>query len=154
MNYTSYYPASWRPYLLARIVWGMEQLYPEREPIHLIGIVGGGFPWEPVLTFEEVAADARLSRALGVPEVVVFQLKGAMEKHGDDFVSRLDTAVNHTEGTVSLPFSRPASIWLFGTAALDALFDLFGARLWLALVWLVVSLMVVWRQSHRFTDYR
>ncbi len=147
MNYTSYYPASWRPYLLARIIWGMERLYPDRPPIHLIGIVGGGFPWEPVLTFEEVVADARLSRALGVPEVVVFQLKGALDKHGEDFVGRLHTAVNETDGVVTLPFSRPASLWLFGTAVLDSLFDLVIGRLWLALSWLVLSFGIIWQQN-------
>lgn len=147
MNYTSYYPTSWRPYLLARIVWGMERLYPEQQPIHLIGIVGGGFPWEPVLEFEEVVADARLSRALGVPEVVVFQLKGALDKHGDDFVERLYTAVNETDGTVTLPFSRPASLWLFGTAVLDALFDLVMGPLWLALFWAVISFGIIWQQN-------
>ncbi len=147
MNYTSYYPTSWRPYLLARIVWGMERLYPEQQPIHLIGIVGGGFPWEPVLTFEEVVTDARLSRALGVSEVVVFQLKAALDRHGADFVGQLHTAVNKTDGTVTLPFSRPASLWLFGTAVLDALFDLVMGRLWLALSWVVISFGVIWQQN-------
>jgi len=63
-------------------------------------------------------ADARLCRALGVGEVVVFQLKGALEKHGQEFVARLNTAVNHDNEPVRLPFSRPASLFLFGTAVL------------------------------------
>lgn len=100
-----------------------------------------------MLEFEEVVADARLSRALGVPEVVVFQLKGALDKHGDDFVERLYTAVNETDGTVTLPFSRPASLWLFGTAVLDALFDLVMGRLWLALFWAVISFGIIWQQN-------
>ncbi|MCL4267091.1 MAG: hypothetical protein KJ069_28185 [Anaerolineae bacterium] len=150
MNYTSYYPASWRPYLLARIIWGMERLYPEQSPIHFIGIAGGGFPWEPVLTFEDAVANARLSRALGVSEVVVFQLKGALDKHGEDFVERLHAAVNETDGTITLPFSRLASLWLFGTAVLDAMFDLLVGRLWLLLVWAAINFSIIWRQERQF----
>jgi hypothetical protein len=154
MVYSSYFPPAWRAYYVYLIERAMARRYqegsatslcstsyPGNRVSYLIGLVGGGFPGEAVLTFDQLVRDARLSRALGVCEIVVFQLQGALRAFGDDFVGRLTTAVNDVSPSTRLeiPFSRPASLMLYGIALLDALLDVRGQWGWLWLGWLVLS---------------
>jgi len=111
---------------------------------YLIGLVGGGMPGEPLLDFDELVRDARLSRALGVREIAVFQLDGALRVFGDDFVRRLTAAVNSSQpgAAVAVPFSRPASLLFYATAAADALLDVRGPLGW---AWIALSGMIAFR---------
>ena len=108
-----------------------------------IGLVGGGFPWEPVLNFDDLVRDARLSRALGVREIVVFQLDGAHQQFGPDFVRRFTAAVNSPQPEVVVPFSRPASLLIYGAAVADALLDAHGLWGWLWIAWAIVCVFTV-----------
>jgi hypothetical protein len=124
----------------------MARLYPELLPSHLIGLADQGWPDEPVLDFDDLVRDARLSRAMGVPEIVVFRLnERALERFGDDFVERLAFAVNEAQPDemVEVPFSRPASMLIYGTLCADALLDAVGAKGWFLLVWIVLSVFLV-----------
>ncbi|MCP4361375.1 MAG: hypothetical protein GY796_25475 [Chloroflexi bacterium] len=145
MNYSSYYPSSMRPYLVSRTIHNMAYRYPDKLVSHLIGLVGGGFLWEPILDFEDIVQDGRIARALGAEEIVVFQLKGAVEDFGEDFVLRFATAVNNppTEEPIHIPFSRLASLWLTFFALLDAFLDLVGFCWQLTIVWMGISLILV-----------
>lgn len=147
MNYSSYYPQGWRAYLVRQVINHMENRYPNASRIHLIGLVGGGFPWEPVLDFKGIVQDAQIGRALGVEEIVVFQLKGAIEDFGEDFVQQFSRAVNGSlaPDKVVVPFSRPASLWLYYFAALDAGLDLFDSRIWLLPFWIIMSFSIMMR---------
>jgi hypothetical protein len=149
MTYSSYYPESWRPYYVYVLERAMGQLYPAERVSHLLGLVGGGMPGEPVMSFEELVRDARISRALGVREIAVFQLDGALQVFGDDFVRRLNEAVNG-EGSiepVSVPFSRPVSILFYGIAVADSLLDAVDSRMWLLVLWIGVSGILAWWTS-------
>ncbi len=128
MTYSSYLPPDWRAYYVYLHERAMMRLYPAERVSHLIGLVGGGMPWEPLLDFNDLARDARISRALGVREIAVFQLDGALRVFGEDFVRRLTDAVNRLPPgtTVPVPFSRPASLLFYATAAADALLDARG----------------------------
>ena len=148
MSYSSYLPAADRAYYLFLVERALARLFPTDRPGHLIGLVGAGFPWEPLLLYEELVRDARLSRALGAPEIAVFQL-GALDTFGADFVSRLVADVNEAppETEVLIPFSRLASAYLFIVCAADGWLDLIGSRLWLWIVWLIASGWWVRRQA-------
>lgn len=147
MTYSSYFPPSWRAYYVYLIERAMAQRYPEHQPSHLIGLVGGGFPGEPLLDFDDIVRDARLSRAMGVREIVVFQLDGALEVFGDDFIRRFTAAVNdvQSDSTVKVTFSRPASALLYGVVAADALLDVRSWKGLLLIAWMALSGLVVYR---------
>ncbi|HTP11022.1 MAG TPA: hypothetical protein VMP08_22360 [Anaerolineae bacterium] len=151
MTYSSYYPESWRPYYVYVLERAMMRLYPTKPVSHLLGLVGGGMPGEPIMGFEELVRDARISRTLGVREIVVFQLDGALQTFGDDFVRRLNEAVNGEEaiGPVEIPFSRPISILFYGIAVADSLLDMFYSRAWLLVLWVGVSGLLTWRLLRR-----
>jgi len=140
MTYSSYFPPGWRAYYVYVVERAMARRYPTDQVSHLIGLVGGGFPWEPLLDFDDLVRDARLSRALGVREIVVFQVDGALHVFGDDFVRRLTAAVNgpQSDSTVAVPFARPVSALFYGLAAADALLD---ARSWRGLLWLAWAIL-------------
>jgi len=70
--------------------------------VTLIGLVGKGMPGEPLLDFDDLVRDARLSRALGVHEIAVFQLDWALQVFGEDFVRRLTAAVNGPQSDVTV----------------------------------------------------
>jgi hypothetical protein len=144
MTYSSYLPADWRPYFVYVYERAMARLYPADRVSHLIGLVGGGMPGEPLLDFEELVRDARLSRALAVREIVVFQLDGALQVLGDDFVRRLVDAVNRLPSDITLrvPFSRPVSLHFYAIAVADALLDVRGSRGWLWGGWLALSALI------------
>lgn len=147
MTYSSYYPDSWRPYYVYLLERAMARLYSTERASHLLGLVGGGMPGEPVMSFAELVRDARISRALGVCEIAVFQLDGALHVFGDDFVRRLHEAVNGEEaiGPVNIPFARPVSILFYGIAVADALLDGLRSQTWLFGLWLAVSGILMWR---------
>ncbi len=150
MTYSSYFPSEWRAYYVYLVEQAMSKRYPTRPISHLIGLVGGGFPHEPLLDFDDLVRDARLSRSLGVSEIVVFQLNGALKVFGHDFVQRLTAAVNgpQNDSTLRVPFSRPASAMLYGIATADAALDIrhpLGFLLWLG--WAVSSAWVVRRST-------
>ncbi|MBI3942530.1 MAG: hypothetical protein HY326_05905 [Chloroflexi bacterium] len=144
MTYSSYLPVSWRPYYVYIINRAISHLYPEKPPARLIGLVGGGFPGEPLLDFEGLVQDTRIGRAVGAREIVVFQLNGALQVFGEDFVGRLNTAVNNPapNTVVIVPFSRPASLIFFGTMVADALLDIRGWPGILLLIWLSASILL------------
>jgi hypothetical protein len=153
MTYSSYYPESWRPYYVYVLERALARLYPTEQVSHLLGLVGGGMPGEPIMSFEELVRDARISRALGVREIAVFQLDGALRVFGDDFVRRLNEAVNG-EGSiepVNIPFSRPVSIMFYGIAVADSLLDALYSRTWLPVLWIGVSGLLAWRLLRRTT---
>ncbi len=141
MTYSSYYPESWRPYYVYLLERTLARLYPAGQVSHLLGLVGGGMPDEPIMSFGELVRDARLSRALGVHEIAVFQLDGALYTFGEDFVRRLNEAVNGegSIGPVNVPFARPVSILFYGIAVADALFDGLHSRTWLLVLWIGMS---------------
>jgi hypothetical protein len=68
---------------------------------------------------------------------------------GEDFVRRLNGAVNGEEviGPVNIPFSRPVSILLYGTAVADSLLDALYSRIWLLVLWIGVSGILAWWTS-------
>jgi len=141
MTYSSYFAPEQRAYSVYLLERAMARLYPAERVSHLIGLVGGGMPGEPLLDFDGLVRDARLSRALGVREAGVFQLDGALAAFGPDFVRRLSEAVNDPpNGTrVAVPFSRPISLAFFGIAAADAMLDILGSRAGLLIAWSIVS---------------
>ncbi len=147
MTYSSYFPPAWRAYYVYWAERAMARRYPATQVSHLIGLVGKGMPGEPLLEFNDLARDARLSRALGVHEIAVFQLDWALQVFGDDFVRRLAAAVNgpQSDSTVAVPFSRPASAMFYGLAAADALLDARGWRGLLWLAWAILSSAIVRR---------
>ncbi len=145
MTYSSYLPSAWRAYYVYLLETQMAHRYPDAEVSHLIGIVGYGFPWEPLLDFDDLVRDARLSRALGVCEIAVFQLDGALQVFGEDFVRRLIESVNCDScAPVLVPFSRPASLVVYGIAIVDAVLDLRG---WGGVLWIVFSAWLISRQK-------
>jgi hypothetical protein len=145
MTYSSYLPRDQQAYWVVAVERGMAQRYPASHRSYLIGLVGGGFAWEPVLDFEELVRDARISRALGAQDIVVFQLNGALQAFGNDFIRRLDAAVNGPGASVSpieVPVARLVSLEIYGLTTLDALFDLCGAWMLAGLVWMGVSALI------------
>jgi hypothetical protein len=148
MTYSSYFPSDWQAYYVYLVERGMAQRYPTGRVSHLIGLVGGGFPWEPVLDFDSLVRDARSSRALGVREIVVFQLDGALQQFGQDFIRRLTSAVNGPQSDLIVPFSRPASALIFSAAVADALLDVRSRWGWLwMIIWVIISGFIV-RSRH------
>lgn len=141
MTYSSYLPSEQQLYYVYLSERAMVVLYPDEDVSHLIGLIGTGLPGEPLADFENVARDARLSRALGVSEVAVFHLNGALDLWGDDFIARLNDAVNREDVILDVPFSREVSLSFFGVRVLDALLDVRGDRAWL----FIVLAIAAWR---------
>lgn len=150
MTYSSYIPSDWRAYYVYLHEQAMAKLYPRDRVSHLIGLVGEGMPGEPLMGFDDLVRDARISRALGVREVVVFQLDGALKVFGEDFVRRLVGAVNSPDAVINVQFSRPVSIMFYATALADALLDVHGPRVWLWVTWIVLSGVIArrWRRGN------
>jgi hypothetical protein len=149
MTYSSYLPLSWRTYYVYLVETALAQLYPDRRPSHLLGLLAAGNPGEPELDFDELVRDARLSRALGVPEIVIYKLTPAvLREHGDDVIRRLDRTVNETPSEkLQVPFSRPASVLVYGVAALDVLLDMTGWGVLVLLAWGLVCGLLVWKEN-------
>jgi hypothetical protein len=147
MNYSSYWPPAQRAYALTSVIRGMAQRYPYKHSSHLIGLIGGGMPGEPLLSFDELVRDAQICRALGVQEVVVFQLNGAVATYGTDFVRRFDAAVNRPSTTtdIPVPFARLVSLTQYGLAFGDVMLDSRGSRIWLVIGWILLSAVVAGR---------
>lgn len=156
MAYSSYLPdPAWRPYFMYTVERELPRQFAQHPLSYLIGIVG--YPPEPLLTFDELVQDARLSRALGADEVVIFRLEGSLKEFGDDFVRRLTLQVNGpaSQTPLAVPFARPVSILLFAQLLLDSLLDvvhwpglLAGLGL-AALVWLVLNASSIKRRLFR-----
>ncbi len=154
MAYSSYVPVAHQPYKVVVLERMMLRRYPNREVTFLIGLVGGGFPWEPLLSYQGIVRDARLSRALQVEEAVVFHLDNALTQLGHDFVGRLSQDVNgtSTETVIAVPFSRRVSLENYGIALADAVLDLRG-RLWqVGTGWLLISAGIIWMTRQRNDD--
>jgi len=137
MVYSSYLPTSWRAYYVYLHERAMMRLYPMGGGSYLIGLIGEGMPGEPLIDFDTLVCDARLSRALGAREIVVFQLDGALWAEGEDFVRRFSEAVNSSlpDENVSVPFSRPASLVFYTVVLADAMLDV--RQQWIG--WVVLS---------------
>jgi len=147
MTYSSYTPSDWRAYYVYLHEQAMAQLYPRDRVSHLIGLVGEGMPGEALMGFDDLVRDARISHTLGVREIVVFQLNGALKVFGEDFVRRFVTAVNSPDAVINVPFSRPVSIVFYATALVDALLDVRGPRVWLWIAWIIASGVIARRWS-------
>jgi hypothetical protein len=52
----TYYPSDWRGYYVYLHEMGMARLYPASQRSHLIGLVGAGFPGEPLLELRRFGA--------------------------------------------------------------------------------------------------
>jgi hypothetical protein len=142
MTYSSYFPVSWRAYYVYLIEQTMARLYPDTPPSHLIGLTAPGRPGEPTLDYDDLVRDARLSRAMGVCEIVVFKLDDSvLEDFGDDFVRRFAADVNKVQSNlaVEIPFSRPASMLVYGTVLADAILDARGWKGLLLVGWMISS---------------
>ena len=141
MVYSSFLPKNHRAYWVASTERYMTRRFPSNQVSFLIGLVGGGFPWEPLLDFDSLVNDALICRALGADEIVVFQIKGALQSFGNDFVQRFATAVNEPRAnlTASVSFSRPTSVRHFAYALLDAILDIRGPKIWFWLLWTASS---------------
>ncbi len=61
MTYSSFVPPDWRAYYVYLSERAMMRLYPPDRVSHLIGLIGGGMPGEPLIDFDELVRDARLS---------------------------------------------------------------------------------------------
>lgn len=140
MVYSSYLPTNWRAYYVYLHERAMTRLYPTGQVSYLIGLIGEGMPGEPLIDFDTLVRDARMSRALGAREIVVFQLDGALRVEGNDFVRRLTEAVNGSSSNeiVPIPFSRPASLVFYAVVLADALLDVRHWGLWWG-GWVVLS---------------
>jgi len=152
MTYSSYIPVSWRAYYVYLIELVMENSYPELPPSHLLGLVDAGRQGEPILDYGGLVRDARLSRAMGVPEVVIFRLNDrVLEQFGESFVRRLASDINEmpTTQAVEIPFSRPASMLIYGTLLADAVLDARGSLAWLFLGWVALSGLLTYFSSHK-----
>jgi hypothetical protein len=141
MTYSSYLPEGERPYYVYVHERAMARLYPPERVSHLLGLVGEAMPQEPLMDFDELVRDALISRALGVREIAVFQLNGAVKVMGDNFVRHLNAAVNGASvaGEVSVPFSRPVSLKFYGPLAADAVLDGLQSRSALLAIWIAIS---------------
>ena len=146
MVYSSFLPENHRAYWVTSTQRYMIHRFPSSQISLLIGLVGGGFPWEPLLDFDSLVDDALICRALGADEIVVFQINGALQSFGNDFVQRFATAVNEPKEnlTVTISFSRPSSIRHFTYALLDAILNVRGPQFWLWLLWVVSSTILTW----------
>jgi hypothetical protein len=147
MTYSSYLPPSWRAYYVYIVEQTMSRLYPDLQPSYLIGLTAAGRPGEPTLEFDDLVRDAQISRAMGVPEIVVFKLNEQMvEDWGDNFVRRLAIAVNEAQPdlSIAIPFSRPASILVYGTLFADAVMDVRSWRGVFLLGWMILSGLIVY----------
>ncbi|MFN8594925.1 MAG: hypothetical protein U0559_01890 [Anaerolineae bacterium] len=78
MTYSSYYPADWRSYYIYVHETALTRLYPAIRRSHLIGLVGAGFPGEPLLN-SMIWCGCLAGRALGVQEIVIFQMTDALQ---------------------------------------------------------------------------
>jgi hypothetical protein len=148
MTYSSYLPDAWQPYFMYVSESGFSHRYPGQRLSYLIGLVGS--PSEPEHTFDELVRDARISRAMGVNEIVIFRLDGALKEYGDDFVQQLTTQVNAIDSISPLviPFSRPVSLMMYGLLAADALLDVrsWGGAFLLSL-WTLVSFRIILKRD-------
>ncbi len=144
MSYSSFFPPDWRAYYVYQTELAIAKRYPPGQVTHLVGLVGGGTP-PRLLDFDDLVRDARLSRAMGVREIVVYRLDGSLEAFGDDFIRRLTVAVNgpQPETALVVPFSRQASLVFYGVVAADALLDIRGRWGCLWLVWAMASGLIV-----------
>ena len=146
MAYSSFFPSPWRAYYMYLVERIMSQRYRNNPPSYLIGLVGSAGPGEPLMGYDDLLRDARISRALSAREVVVYRLDSALTDFGDDFVVRLDSAVNDVppEFIVDVPFSRPVSLLVYGVLVADSFQDARGWRGLLILVWAIMSGLVIY----------
>jgi hypothetical protein len=157
MTYSSFVPSSWRAYYVYLVERMMAQLYPDLPPSHLIGLVAQGRLGEPILGFDDLVRDARLSRAMQVREIVVFKLSDqVLDSMGHDFVRRFATAVNEAQPNlaVAIPFSRPASMLIYGILFADALLDALAWRGLPLLGWMILSGLIIHYLGRRASHTR
>jgi hypothetical protein len=146
MTYSSYYSPTERAYYVYLVEQALARLYPDQQPSHLLGLIDQGMPGEPIIGFDDLVHDARLSRALGVPEIIVFKLSDrVLQEYGPHIVRQLDTAVNEIPAdlVVEVPFSRASSILVFGTLFVDTVLDVLGWRVLLLIGWMIASGIIV-----------
>jgi hypothetical protein len=74
---------------------------------------------------------------------IYLHFDGAHQQFGPDFVRRFTAAVNSPQPEVVVPFSRPASLLIYGAAVADALLDARGLWDWLWIVWAIVCVFTV-----------
>ncbi len=148
MAYSSYVSSAERAYYLYLIEQTVTHMSPNLQPSYLIGLASPGNPGEPVLSFDELVRDARLSRAMGIRQVVVYKLDSrALQSFGPDLVRRLYSAVNEPspDPAIPVPFSRPASLAVYGLLAIDGVLDMCGWRGLSLVGWAILSGWVAWK---------
>lgn len=146
MTYSSYYSLTQRAYYVYMVERALARLYPDQQPSHLLGLIDQGMPGEPIIGFDDLVRDARLSRALGVPEVVVFKLSDrVLQEYGPHIVRQMDTAVNEipVDSIVEVPFSRGGSFLVYGALLADTILDVLSWRVLLFIGWTLTSAIVV-----------
>ncbi len=146
MTYSSFFPSSWRAYYMYLVERMMSRRNGGKPLSYLIGLVGSAGPGEPLMGYDDLVQDARISRALCAGEVVVYRLDTALKDFGDDCVGRLDSAVNNTpdEFIVYIPFSRPVSLMVYGVLVADSFLDVRSWKGLLLLVWAILSGFVIY----------
>ena len=155
MTYSSYYPPTQRAYYVYMVEQALARLYPDQQPSHLLGLIDQGMPGEPIIGFDELVRDARLSRALGVPEIIVFKLSDpVLQEYGPHIVRELDTAVNEipVDSVVQVPFSRGSSFRIYVELLADTALDVLGWRFLLFIGWALASAIIVGLNLHRPKD--
>lgn len=146
MTYSSYYSPTQRAYYVYAVERALARLYPDQQPSHLLGLIDQGMPGESIIGFDDLVRDARLSRALGVPEIIVFKLSDrVLQEYGPHIVRQLDTAVNEipVDSVVEVPFSRGGSFLVYGALLADTILDVLSWRVLLFIGWTLTSAIVV-----------
>jgi hypothetical protein len=146
MTYSSYFSPTQRAYYVYAVERALARLYHDQQPSHLLGLIDQGMPGEPIIGFDELVRDARLSRALGVPEIIVFKLSDrVLQEYGPHIVRELDTAVNEipADSIVEVPFSRGSSFLVYGALLLDTVLDVLSWRCFLFIGWTLASAIIV-----------
>jgi len=125
------------------------QRYKKESPSYLIALVGGAGPGEPLMGYDDLLRDARISRAMKAPEIVVYQLNLALEEFGHDFVRRVSEDVNNIpdDMKIRIDFSRPVSGLVFAVLTADAIMDIRSWKVIFLLLWIVISAFLLKRKK-------
>ena len=146
MTYSSFFPSSWRPYFVYLVEKVISNQLPQKRTSYLIGLIGKAGVGEPLMEPGDIVRDARIIRATGAEEVIVYQLIPAVQRYGDDFVKNIYGRVNNSIGKeVIVPFSRPVSLMVYGILLADVILALLSYK-----GIIVLLLLMAWMALFRF----